>query len=65
MNIFDECSPRELRILEFFAKAFKENPQGLKASLLNVDIVDRARTIAFIKARVPDLGEDIERLVYE
>ena len=65
MNILDECSPKELRILEFFAKEFQTNPKGLRESLLSVGFVERARTIAFIKVRVPKLGEDIERLVYE
>ena len=64
MNLLDECSPKELRILEFFAKSYEENPKELKESLLNCSINDRARTLAFIKSRVPKLYRDIYFLIY-
>ena len=65
MNIFDECSPKELRILEFFAKSIEENPQKLKESLESVSITERARTLAFIKVRVPKLMKKINKLLEE
>lgn len=65
MNIFDECSSKELRILEFFAKSVEENPQKLKESLESVSITERARTLAFIKVRVPKLYEEINKLLEE
>lgn len=63
MNIFDECSPKELRILEFFAKSYDENPKGLKEHLLNSSLSDRARVLAFLQVRVPKLYENINKLL--
>lgn len=63
MNILEECSPKELKILELFAKSFAENPKELKENLLNSSLTDRARTLAFIKIRVPKLYEDIDKLL--
>lgn len=63
MNILEECSPKELKILEIFAKGLAENPKGLKETLLNSSLTDRARTLAFIKIRVPKLYEDIDKLL--
>lgn len=63
MNILDECSPKELRILEFYAKALKTDPKGLKRNLLAVSLNDRARVLAFIQFRVPALYEDIKELL--
>lgn len=65
MNIFDECSPNELRILEFFAKSIEENPQKLKESLNSVSITERARILSFIKVRVPKLYEKINKQLEE
>lgn len=64
MNIFEDCSPKELKILEYFAEALEKNPKCLKETLLCCSLVERAKTIAFIKVRVPKLGEEIEKLVY-
>ena len=47
-------SPKELDILEFFAKSYAENPQQLKQMLLETPLNDRARTLAFL-SRVPAL----------
>lgn len=58
-----DFSPKELGILEFFAKSYAENPQDLKEKLLNTPLNDRARTLAFLQ-RVPALYEDINNLIY-
>lgn len=63
MNIFDECSPKELRILEFFAKGYDEAPQELKKHLLNSSLVERARVLAFLQTRVPKLYNEINNLL--
>lgn len=63
MNILDECSPKELRILEFFAKNYDEDPESLKEHLLNTSLTDRARVLAFLKLRVPKLYENINKLL--
>jgi len=64
-NIFDECSPKELRILDFFAQSLEENPNALKEQLLKCSINDRARTLAFIQCRVPKLYQAIQELLQE
>jgi len=56
-------SPKELEILEFFARSLAESPQSLKEHILNTSLIDRARTMAFIQCRVPALYEDIQDLL--
>lgn len=63
MNIFDECSQKELRILEFFAKSYEEDPQNLKKYLLDTSLSERARVLAFLQIRVPKLYNEINNLL--
>lgn len=58
-----DFSPKELELLEFFAKSYAESPQELKEMLLNTPLNDRARTLVFLQ-RVPALYEDINNLIY-
>ena len=58
-----DFSPKELEILEFFAKSLKEDPNGLKQHLLSSSLPNRARVLAFLQTRVPALYEDINNLL--
>lgn len=64
MNILEDCSKRELKLLNFFADVYENNPNLLRKNLLSLSLQDRARTLAFIKIRVPKLHKVIEKLIY-
>ena len=63
MDIRD-FSPKELEILEFFAKSLEESPQELKKYLLNESLTQRAKVLAFLH-RVPDLYKAVNKLLEE
>jgi len=62
-DLFEECSPKELGILEFFAKSLQTKPKLLKENLLKLPLTDRAKTLAFIQIRVPQMYAEIEKLL--
>ena len=62
-NLFFENSPRELKILEFFAESISKNPKELKENLLSLSLTERAKTLAFINVRIPALYKDIIELL--
>ena len=55
-------SPKELEILEFYAKNLKENPEELKLEMLNLSLTDRSKVMAFLY-KVPALYKDINELL--
>lgn len=55
-------SPKELDILEFFAKSLEESPQDLKKYLLNESLTQRAKVLAFLH-RVPNLYKAVNKLL--
>lgn len=55
-------SPKELEILEFFAKSLEESPQDLKKYLLNESLTQRAKVLAFL-SRIPALYDDVNALL--
>ena len=61
MDIRD-FSPKELDILEFFAKSLEESPQDLKKYLLNESLTQRAKILAFLY-KVPDLYKAVNELL--
>ncbi len=57
-----DFSPKELEILEFFAKSLAESPKQLKEFMLKESINQRARTLAFLM-RVPKLYKAVDKLL--
>lgn len=64
MNILEDCSKRELEILNFFAEAYEKEPKKLRKNLLSIPLWERAKVLAFLKLRIPELHKNIEKLIY-
>ena len=58
----NDFSPKELKILEFFAESLEKTPEELKQNLLKSSLNDRARTLAFLY-KVPKLYKAVNELL--